>query len=119
MHEMSLVANIIRIAEEEAQKHKVAQLTRISVSIGFLSPIETCTLTECFALMAQSSLLQGTKLLAHKRKLDCTCKNCNHSFVLDKHPLRCPLCTGNNIHFTNGYGLIIENIEAKKTRTIC
>ncbi len=113
MHESSLVGGIIRIAEEEAQKHNVARLTRIVVSVGLFTCIDPRMLQECFAIMAQSHVLCDAELCAHRRGAPCHCEQCHHDFVLHARPLCCPVCGAHDVKFTDGYGIIIEKIEAQ------
>ncbi len=114
MHESSLVAGLLRIINEEAQKHKVQSIVRVRLGLGLLACIEEQTLQACFELLAENTVAHGAALHMERIPLACTCEQCQTSFHLEKRHFICPTCASAELHFTGGHGCTLLALEAQE-----
>lgn len=62
MHELSLLANLLRKIETVAQREQAPAVTRVSVRIGALCHLSPAHLREHFARAAQGTVAEGASL---------------------------------------------------------
>ena len=113
MHEASLVAGLLRIVVEEAEKYNVKRVTKITLELGLLACVEDQTLKACFELLAENTVAEQAVLDIRIQDLACTCDNCAKQFFLCKKAFMCPYCTSEKISFSGGHGLSIQSIEVE------
>ncbi len=112
MHETSLATGLLRIVQDEAQKHKVQRIVRIRLGLGLLACIEAQTLKACFELLAENTVAQSACLDVEMEPLACQCTQCQQHFTLLQRQFTCPLCQSKDVTFTGGHGCTILSIEA-------
>ena len=114
MHEATLVTGILRIAEEEARKHKAERIVAIKLDVGLLACVEEQTLQGCFEIFAEGTLAEGAHLDMRRTPLPCRCLACGNTFTLEKRSFLCPGCGGKELSFTGGHGCAVSAIEVRK-----
>lgn len=116
MHEASLVAGVLRMAEEEARKHGAARITGVRLEVGLLACVEVQTLRGCFEIFAEGGMAEGAWLDVRTAPLDCRCDDCGHAFRLETRHFICPACGGAHISFKGGHGcrLTAVNVESQE-----
>ncbi len=115
MHESSLIAGLLRIVVEEAQKHHVSRIVQVRVGLGLLACVEEQTLTACFELLAENTVAEGAVLQCEREPLPCVCRQCQQNFILTKRHFICPSCQSSHVDFTGGHGCRLLSIEAAKS----
>ena len=113
MHEATLVAGILRIAEEEARKYQAKRIVSVRLTMGLLACIEEQTLRGCFEIFAENTLADKARLDIEIQPLSCTCQHCGHTFTLHTRSFACPQCAAKEIHFEGGHGCSISAIEVE------
>ena len=114
MHETTFAAGILRIAREEARRHKVARITEIHLRVGLLSAVEAQSLRACFELLAEGGVAQGAVLNIANALLPARCASCGHRFELATRSFFCPRCRSADIRFQGGHGCTIQSISAER-----
>ena len=92
MHELSIVQNILEIANQEVKKVGANRVDQIDLDIGTLSGVETDAL-----IFAWDACVPNTVLAKAKRKINfieaaAKCEDCNHEFSTDDYFAQCPAC---------------------------
>ena len=110
MHELTIVWNIMKIAEEQVIKHNCAVVESIDLDIGDLAGIEM----EAF-LFAWKSALGGTVLENAQLKINqigalAKCNECNQQFELEDLYEVCPNCNGFSHALLRGKELKVSSL---------
>lgn len=111
MHEATLVASILRIAEEEARKHQAVRIISMQLEVGLLVCVEEATLCGCFEIFAEGSMGEGARLEIRRIPLACHCLQCGYEFMLEKRHFACIVCGAPEITFIGGHECHISAIE--------
>lgn len=102
MHEMTLAMSLLRIACEEAARHRVARLNRIDVQVGVFVAIEPHALAAAFELAAESSPAEGAELVIERVPAAAVCQDCRHRFELESPRSACPVCGSLRLSVSGG-----------------
>lgn len=121
MHEASLVQGLIDLAARALESHnssgharKARKIRGIKCSYGLLACFEPETLQACFEIFSENTLCEGANLLLELEPLDCRCGTCGRQFFLDSRKFECPFCSGTEINFTGGNGLVLQALEVEE-----
>lgn len=121
MHEASLVQGLIDLALRTLNDHnasgngaKAVRIREIKCSYGLLSCFEPQTLQACFEIFSEGTPCEGARLILNLEPLQCFCESCGKHFNLTNRKFGCPFCSGSDISFTGGNGLVLQAIEAEK-----
>ena len=117
MHEATLVTGILRIAQEEARKHK-ARLVAVKLEVGLLACVEEQTLKGCFEIFAEDTEARGARLDIIPQPLPCRCRECEADFTLTERRFICPACGGKELTFSGGHGCAVSAIEVEPQESI-
>ena len=88
MHERSLVQSFIRQVESILAEQDGATATAIEVSIGPLSGVEPLLVRSAFQQLSAMSQVAEAQLIIHPSELTATCRHCNDSTSLTRHPVK-------------------------------
>ena len=92
MHELSIAMEIVRIAEQEAQKANVQSFSAAELEIGTLSGVEIPSLEFAWPMAIDGSVLANAKLKIETIKARAKCAECGHEFdILHQYDV-CPKC---------------------------
>lgn len=94
MHEMAVTANILQIAQEEAQRAGAARITRISLVIGELSSILDDSVQLYFDMLSEGTLAAGAQLAFTRIPATLQCQTCGNTFAKVGSRFTCPGCGG-------------------------
>lgn len=117
MHEMSVAASILRIAEDELKKHDLRKLSLVRVRYGALSNVTGESLRFCFEAMLVDTPHAGARLELEEIPVVLRCGGCGRTFSPDDCGALFPPCPGcgENFghHVERGRELYVQHIEAE------
>ncbi len=92
MHELSIVLNIIDIAENEAQKTGAATISEIELAIGKLSTIEPAAFDFAWKQGVKNSMLEQAGRITNYIDGKGRCNLCETEFLMETLHQPCPEC---------------------------
>ena len=116
MHELSIAANLLELAEEELRRHGAEKLLLLRVRYGVLSQIMPEALRMAFQSLVHGGVFAGVKLEMREEFLVLACGSCKKKFTPeDASPFApCPACGGRFCHeVVQGKGLFLEHLEVE------
>ncbi len=114
MHELSLVQGIVEAVEKEAQKENATSVTSITLQVGKFSGIEIESITFCFPIVAEKTILENAKLIIKDSPLVILCNKCNTQFSPQRVMLECPKCKSIEVTIKSGKEFKILDMEILK-----
>ena len=114
MHEMSLVGDVIRVAERYAKENDAKRVVSVNLVIGEMRDVVDRLLDSCFAYLSRGTIVEGATLNVRKVPLRPRCVDCNTVFRAEPRKpeqLVCPRCHGRNLSMYEGGEFFIANIE--------
>ena len=94
MHEMTLVAGILEIAEERAREAGAARINTVTVEIGRLAGVELSALVFCFETARLGTMAAGAELVVRELPGRGLCPACGAETDIDFYAALCPACDG-------------------------
>lgn len=111
MHETAIVAGLMRILEQQAGRHGVARIARVTVKVGRLRAVEAQQLRACFEMFAEDTVADGAELVVEEVPVRGRCRACGKEFEVPRYRFECPDCGGGDIEVIQGQELYIESFE--------
>ncbi|WP_163193182.1 hydrogenase maturation nickel metallochaperone HypA [Clostridium thermarum] len=114
MHELPVTQSIIRIAREEAEKHKVNKVLEIRIAVGELTGLMPNCIQHYFDIASRGTVVEGAKLIINKVPVAVRCNNCNSESEIDKSKsYGCPVCGHSDIKIIRGNEFLIQSLEVE------
>lgn len=113
MHELSIVQNILDIAETEAKKNNAAKIIKIRLKIGEMAGVVVDSIRFCFESIKYNTIARDAELLIDHVPLTGRCKNCGVDFRIKDYQFICKNCNGNKVEIIGGKELQVEELEAE------
>ncbi|MBL7742321.1 MAG: hydrogenase maturation nickel metallochaperone HypA [Chitinophagaceae bacterium] len=110
MHELSIVMNIIQIAEKESAANNASAVEEIELDIGELSGIEPSAFDFAWEQAIKSSLLDGSARKINHIPGEGQCIECGAVFPMHRLYDPCPVCGEHFITITKGKELRVRSI---------
>lgn len=101
MHELSIVASLIELCEENARLQNATQISQIHTKMGVLSGIEKEQFKLCFESFKQGTMCENAALFIQDEALMGECE-CGFKGELKARSFFCPKCKGENLKITAG-----------------
>lgn len=112
MHELSLALSILDVAEEEAERRRIASVAAIHVQVGAISGVVNKTLRSAFEIARADSYFPNVELVIHEVPCEVFCHHCAVGMILEPPwKLECPRCYGSTPHMIRGRELEIIALE--------
>lgn len=92
MHELSIVLNIIDIAESEAVKAGAGAVNRIELNIGKLSTVEPMAFDFAWKQAVRNTMLGSAELVTNYVPGKGKCNECGNMFRMNELFDPCPRC---------------------------
>jgi hydrogenase nickel incorporation protein HypA/HybF len=118
VHEITVVANIIDIAEKEARKAGAHSVTAIDIEIGKLSCVERTAFDFAWKHGVRNTLLENAKRTTHIIPGKARCKTCGDVFELSELFEPCPNCGGYLSEIMEGNELKVRSLRIEETTNI-
>ena len=117
MHELSLMASVMDIVQEELARHGASRLTLLRIRHGILDQVQPDAMHMAFEVMTAGTPHEGAKLELVEEPLRLCCCLCGHSFAPESRDAMyapCPAC-GETAPFrvAGGEGIFLDHLEAE------
>lgn len=113
MHEISIISEVLEMANENAKIYNIKRIEKIILKIGEFTCIEENTLRFAFNSMSAGTICENAKLILEKIKASAYCDNCKENFNISYTKKLCPKCNKYSCNITTGYELLLERIEGE------
>lgn len=111
MHEMSIVAGILNIVEEQARAAEAKVINSIELEIGQLAGIEIDSLEFCFETARKGTMAENAELVIQDIPGRGHCPDCEKDVDVDFHMAVCPLCGQALLDVFQGRELRVKSIN--------
>ena len=108
MHEMSIAAAIVDVAERNARGRRVA---KVEVTIGHLRQVVPSALELAFELVAEGTVVEGADLEIEYAPVRLACRGCAADSRVTDFPFACPSCGSVDVDVRSGDELLVEWLE--------
>lgn len=92
MHEVSIMQEVLRVAEEKVRASGGTAIQKIRLRIGRLSGVVPEALEYAFEVLQGESLAAGGKLEIESIPTICWCEPCQKEFATQDYLFECPVC---------------------------
>ena len=92
MHELSIVMNIIDIAEENARKENASVITEIELDIGGQAGVVMESLQFAIESAKRGTMLEKAKWIFNEIPALARCASCNKEYEANDRLAPCPYC---------------------------
>lgn len=113
MHEMSLMAEVIRTLHASALEYDLDRITRVRLVVGRMTHAMPDALRFAFEVMAREPFIKGAVLEIDHAELTALCKECGNKFELKEYELVCPFCKSQQIKVLTGREMVIDFFEGE------
>ncbi|MFZ4523237.1 MAG: hydrogenase maturation nickel metallochaperone HypA [Bacteroidales bacterium] len=113
MHELSLAMEVIELAEREAGKNGVTNITEIVIEVGDLSGVEADAFQSALELMVKDTILDHALLTLERTPGMGWCNNCKVEFIMNNRLDNCNLCKCFPSEMTGGKEFRVVSILAE------
>jgi hydrogenase nickel incorporation protein HypA/HybF len=111
MHEFSLMASVLDVAEAAARQAGALKITRITLAIGQLTEVLPDAMRFAHEAMSPGTLAEGSELVLHEIEARSRCLSCGLEYPHDRYRRTCPQCDSLASEILAGRELSIESIE--------
>ena len=114
MHEMSIIFNVARTLDEEAEKQHLKNISKVTLQIGEVSGIVTDLFVDCWNYFkGRHPVLKDSELVLEEIPAITFCNNCKKNYETVKYGKECPYCHSGETWLVQGNECIIKEIEAE------
>ena len=113
MHEQSIVASLLTLALENAEKANARKIISIHLVVGDYTGVVEDAVNFYFGFLSKDTIAAGAKINYTHVPGQLRCRDCDLLFPLQKRDYRCPKCDGKRVEIVGGRELYIENMEVE------
>lgn len=114
MHEMSIIFNVARTLDEEAEKQNLKNISKVTLQIGEVSGIITDLFVDCWNYFkGRHEVLKDSELILEEIPAVTYCNHCGKNYETVKYGKECPYCHSGETWLVQGNECIIKEIEAE------
>ncbi|HUT23930.1 MAG TPA: hydrogenase maturation nickel metallochaperone HypA [Sumerlaeia bacterium] len=114
MHEVSLVSEMIGLAESEVARAAAGgRVLRLKISVGPLSCASAEALRFAFELLASGTSVEGAELEIDEPPLVCHCQECGARSEAADAFAGCPACGASRVSLDGSRDVRLESIEVE------
>lgn len=113
MHELSVTQSILKICEEEKNKHNFKNILKINIKVGKLTGLVPECIEEYFKVISKETFAENAKMEVVKIPLKIKCNECEYVGVIGRNEYECPSCESKNFRITNGNEFYIDTLEVE------
>lgn len=115
MHELSLVEDLLAIAEDELNRAGVKEQVReVVVRVGALSGVNAEALKFAFEAASPRTRLAGAGLVIKEIRATGRCRHCDYLGAIDDPLAPCPDCGNPSLQIEDGRDLQLESLEVEE-----
>lgn len=114
MHEMGVVLNIVRSAEQAAAANHVKKIHRLTLQVGELTGVIPGYVHACWPAAIENTILDGAELVIEEIDGVGTCQDCGFDYLVlenlkPQYPI-CPKCGSGRWKVKSGREVMIKDI---------
>jgi len=116
MHEMTLLASVAQIIQEEMEKHGMTRLVRVVLKSGALAGLAPEAMHFAWEVITESGPLKGAELCVEQTAVRLGCGECGREFAPEQQVVfaPCPGCGAELGHkVLEGREVYVESIEGE------
>ena len=115
MHELSIAMSILKIAAEEADRRRGAQIEAVHIKLGLLSGVAKEALLAAYELAREMSCQAGARLVIEQVPVVAYCESCrSEQSIASIQELACPQCGGATANIIQGRELEVVALEIRE-----
>ena len=114
MHEFSLAGEVIKIAENEAEKNMADVVREVNIEAGNFCGVEIDAFRSALEILTEGSRLKNACFNIVIINGIGKCHNCNIEFEMEKRFDTCPQCHAFPDEITGGYEFRVASIMIEK-----
>ena len=111
MHELSIAAAVVSIAERHAAGRSVVA---IELRVGHLRQVVPSSLTRAFELITQGTALDGAQLRITQVPVRVRCSSCDAHSEPEQLPFLCSVCGSADVELIAGEELLVDSLEVEE-----
>lgn len=111
MHELSLIASVFDVLEENARAHGAARVTKVVLQVGRMSGVVPDLLESAFDTYKQGTLAEGARLEIVDVPVRLRCSDCGGEAAREDSDFSCAACGSRRVEIVAGRELVVERIE--------
>jgi hydrogenase nickel incorporation protein HypA/HybF len=111
MHEMSIAAGVLDIAENEARAAGARAINTVEIEVGRLAGVEIDALEFCFEAARRNTLAAEASLVIHEIPGRGRCPDCGRETELDYFMAVCTACGEGLMEVLQGRELRVRSIN--------
>ncbi len=111
MHELSIVANLFEILEDQAREKKAKKILSVQLKVGVLSGVVPEFLETAFDIYKKETVASEARLKIETVPLKIQCQHCGAEMVKDDFVFVCSTCGSRELKTLAGTELFLERIE--------
>ena len=111
MHEFTLAASIVEMADESARQAGASRVLRVGVVAGELVQVVEEAMLFAFEVLGEGTTCEGAELELSFVRPRSRCLDCGLEFAHDALHRRCPACDGPRTELLAGRELYIDFLE--------
>jgi hydrogenase nickel incorporation protein HypA/HybF len=111
VHELSLVASVFEVLEEEARRHGAARVTRVVLKVGLLSGAVPELLESAFDASKKGTIAATARLEIVRVPVRLRCPDCGGEAVREESDFACAACGSRRVEIVEGRDLFVETVD--------
>jgi hydrogenase nickel incorporation protein HypA/HybF len=116
MHELGITQSILTIALHHARQANAVRINHVNLVIGELSSIIDDSVQFYWDMLTENTIAHGAVLNFNRVPASLHCRDCDHTFSLDREAYICPACGSSAIQVTGGDEFFMESIDVDTER---
>ena len=110
MHELSLLADVLSILEDNAEHQGYQTVKRVCLEIGALSCVESDALRFGFDIVMKDTLADGAELEIVTMPGQAKCEHCGHETQIEALHTPCPKCKQFSLTVSSGMEMRVKDL---------
>ncbi len=113
MHEMSVVAGLFDLLEENARNEKAAKIISVTLRVGRLSGVVPDLLETAFETFKKGTAAETARLRIEIVPLKIRCRACERESITEEPVFVCSACGASDFEILEGRDLVLERMEVE------
>jgi len=111
VHELSLIASVFDVLEEEARKHGARRVTAVVLKVGVMSGVVPDLLEAAFETYKKETIADTARLEIVLVPVRLRCPDCGGEAVREDTDFSCAGCGSRRVEIVEGREIVVERIE--------
>nr|WP_314465051.1 hydrogenase maturation nickel metallochaperone HypA [uncultured Clostridium sp.] len=112
MHELGVMAEVVRIVENVVREQNLSQVESLALQIGEIASVVPYYVEQCYPAAVHGTLLENARLDIEMIPANGRCRECSKVFHVTEESMKCPFCQSFSWELLGGRELMIKEIVA-------